>query len=47
MARALGIERKVVIEGVRQADDVIVVACRLRKNAAPQCGICGRRSARV
>jgi transposase len=45
-ARALGIERGVVIEEVREGCEVIVVACRLRKNAARRCGICERRSGR-
>jgi transposase/integrase len=34
----------VVIEEVREDGDVIVVACRLRKNAARRCGICSARS---
>ena len=45
-ARALGIERGAVIEEVREADDTIVVACRLRKNASQRCGVCTRRAPR-
>lgn len=51
-ARALGVERGVVIERIREIDglgedDVEIVAdCRLRKNAARRCGICRRRAPR-
>jgi transposase len=45
-ARALGVERDVVIErvDVDEAADAIVVSCRLRRGAARRCGRCGRRS---
>ena len=47
-ARAIGVDRRVVIEGVEVAEDdeVIVVSCRLRRNAALRCGVCERRSGR-
>lgn len=47
-ARAVGVDRRVVIEGVDmdEAEDSIVVSCRLRKNAGLRCGICQRRSGR-
>ncbi len=47
-ARALGVDRKVVIEDVQFDDeaDEIVVGCRLRKAAALRCGRCGRCSGR-
>ena len=45
-ARALGLERDTVIEEVREDGEVIVVACRLRKNAARRCGICSARAPR-
>jgi hypothetical protein len=32
-ARALGLERDTVIEDLREDGEVIVVACRLRRNA--------------
>jgi transposase len=45
-ARALGVDRKVVIEAVNYDDDAdeIVVRCRLRRGAKRRCGRCGRRS---
>ena len=45
-ARALGLERDTVIEEVREDCEVIVVACRLRKNAVRRCGICSARAPR-
>ena len=47
-ARAIGVDRRVVIESVDvdEADESIVVSCRLRKNALLRCGICQRRSGR-
>lgn len=45
-ARALGIHRHTVIEGVREDGDDIVVTCRVRKNAARRCGHCSRRCGR-
>ena len=47
-ARAVGVDRRVVIEGVEvdEAVDAVVVSCRLQKNAGLRCGICERRSAR-
>jgi len=45
-ARALGLERDTVIESVREDGEAIVVACRLRKNAVPRCGICSVRAPR-
>lgn len=45
-ARALGLGRDTVIEHVREDGEVIVVACRLRKNAARRCGICSARAVR-
>lgn len=47
-ARAVGVDRRVVIEGVDldESGELIVVVCRLRKNAALRCGICERRSGR-
>ena len=45
-ARALGLERDTVIEEVREDGEVIVVACRLRKNAVRRCGICSARAPR-
>jgi transposase len=44
-ARALGVERDVVIERVHvdEVADAIVVSCRLRRGAARRCGRCGRR----
>lgn len=47
-ARAVGVDRRVVIEGVDvdENDDSIVVSCRLRKNAKLRCGVCERRSGR-
>jgi transposase len=36
----------VVIESVREDGEAIVVACRLRKNAARRCGICSVRAPR-
>ena len=43
-ARALGLERDTVIEDLREDGEVIVVACRLRRNARRRCGICGARA---
>lgn len=45
-ARAVGVDRRVVIEGVGvdEGDDSVVVSCRLRKNAMLRCGECERRS---
>lgn len=43
-ARALGLERDSVIEEVREDGEVIVVACRLRRNARRRCGICGAKA---
>jgi transposase len=42
-ARALGVDRKVVIEGVVYDDeaDEIIVSCRLRRGARRRCGRCG------
>jgi transposase len=47
-ARAIGVDRRVVIEAVDvdESDDSIVVACRLRADAKLRCGICQRRSGR-
>lgn len=47
-ARLVGVDRRVVIEGVDldETGDAIVVSCRLRRNAALRCGRCGRRSGR-
>lgn len=47
-ARAVGVDRRVVVEGVDIDDraDCIVVACRLRKGSALRCGVCQRRSGR-
>jgi transposase len=47
-ARAVGVDRRVVIEGVEvdEDDGSIVVACRLRKGVRLRCGICERRSGR-
>jgi transposase len=47
-ARAIGVDRRVVIEGVDidEHDESIVVACRLRKGVKLRCGICERRSGR-
>jgi len=45
-ARALGVDRKVVIEAVNYDDDAeeIVVRCRLRRGVKRRCGRCDRRS---
>lgn len=43
-ARALGLERDTVIEDLREDGEVIVVACRLRRNARRRCGICGAKA---
>lgn len=43
-ARVLGLERDTVIEDVSEDGEVIVVACRLRRNARRRCGICGRKA---
>jgi transposase len=43
-ARALGLERDTVIEDVREDGEVIVVACRVRRNARRRCGICGSKA---
>ena len=43
-ARALGLGRDTVIDDVREDGDVIVVACRLRRNARRRCGICGSKA---
>ena len=42
-ARALGVDRKVVIEGVVHDDETeeITVRCRLRKGVRRRCGHCG------
>jgi hypothetical protein len=42
-ARVLGVDRKVVIEGVVYDDEAeeITVSCRLRKGARRRCGRCG------
>lgn len=47
-ARAVGVDRRVVIEGVGVdvGDESVVVSCRLRKNAMLRCGVCERRSGR-
>ncbi|MCZ7537327.1 MAG: ISL3 family transposase [Acidimicrobiia bacterium] len=47
-ARAIGVDRRVVIEAVDvdESDESIVVGCRLRVNAKLRCGICQRRSGR-
>lgn len=45
-ARALGLERDTVVEDVREDGEVIVVVCRLRKNAVRRCGICSARAPR-
>lgn len=52
-ARAVGVDRRVVIEAVDveesdvvDDDESIVVSCRLRKGAKLRCGICERRSGR-
>lgn len=47
-ARAIGVDRRVVIEGVEvdAVDESIVVSCRLRKGAKLRCGICEHRSGR-
>lgn len=37
-ARAVGVDRRVVVEGVREDRDVVVVDCRLRANARLRCG---------
>ena len=46
--RVLGVESKVVVEGVAFDEDAgeIVVRCRLRRSAALRCGRCGRRCGR-
>ena len=45
-ARVVGVDRRVVIESVSEETDTVVVACRLRKNAARRCGHCGQRAGR-
>lgn len=47
-ARAIGVDRRVVIEAVDvgEDDESIVVGCRLRANAKLRCGVCERRSGR-
>ncbi|MCP5028333.1 MAG: ISL3 family transposase [Actinomycetia bacterium] len=47
-ARAVGVDRRVVVEGVRvdEDDGSVVVSCRLRKNARLRCGHCERLSGR-
>jgi len=47
-ARVVGVDRRVVIEGVEgdEASDAIVVSCRLRKGVKQRCGVCQRRSGR-
>jgi transposase len=47
-ARIVGVDRRVVIEGVDvdEAAGEIVVACRPRANAVRRCGHCGRRAGR-
>ena len=47
-ARVIGVDRKVVVEGVdaNESDDSVVVSCRLRANVALRCGVCERRSGR-
>ena len=45
-ARALSLQRGVVIEDVREDGKDIVVSCRLRTNAVRRCGQCGRRCGR-
>ena len=47
-ARIVGVDRRVVIEGV-EVDEVageVVVSCRPRANAARRCGQCSRRASR-
>ena len=47
-ARAVGVDRRVVVDGVDvdETEEAIVVACRLRKGARLRCGVCERRSGR-
>jgi len=44
-ARAVGVDRRVVIESV-ESDESVVVSCRLRKSVRLRCGVCERRSGR-